>query len=183
MSSERGRILERTPTDVVDRIRVLASEGLTAAAIGNEVGRSRNSIIGLCFRHHISLQTKGRPRAEKPAPRPASARTTTPPRSVRSFGHWTPNAPKAKRPAQVEPVVEALPPEPVVDKHVGIGFAQLDRLFEKCRRPLWHGRAPPAAQQRYCGREVVKGRSWCAVCLPGLTSKSFVPPKWTGGAR
>ena len=51
----------------------------------------------------------------------------------------------------------------------GIGFFDLDRLFLRCRRPLWDGRAPPVDDQRYCGAPTTPGSSWCPACAARLT--------------
>jgi hypothetical protein len=41
--------------DIVDKIRALATRGLSASQIGYEVNKSRNAIIGLCHRRGIAL--------------------------------------------------------------------------------------------------------------------------------
>ncbi|MCK4788294.1 MAG: hypothetical protein KAV87_31420 [Desulfobacteraceae bacterium] len=82
--SRRFNPLPRAPVPVamIDRIRDLVKEGLSAAEIGRQLGVTRNTIIGRCSRASIPLNDSrqrrpGRLRTASDAPAPLSLHTPT----------------------------------------------------------------------------------------------------------
>lgn len=145
------------PEDL-ETLRRLAAEGLNARAIGAEMGRSRNAIIGAAHRNKVALkrvipeaervQRFGTPGSLRPgkgnrrAKRPASG-----------FNAWPgdrPGGSQERKPARLPKMAD-----PVVEPR-RVHFSKLGP--RQCRYALWgHEDAP---SMLFCGHEVKSG-AWC----------------------
>lgn len=122
----------------------------TAAQIANQLGCSRNSVIGRCARRGISLSSYLVPRVE-PIQRAANRRAA----ARQSY------AAKRGKLAAAEPIeiVDTRPPMPH-DPSYPDTMGVRDGL---CRWPLW-GKDTPYSDKRYCGSETAPGKVYCDHC-------------------
>lgn len=140
-------------------LRQRVAEGASAAEIGRELGRSRNSAIGKVHREGVVLPRK--PRHVRPAGAASSgARSTLRPRLISSKIQSTRRAsprPKRRLPKMLAPSLGQV--------------RMMDMpLMGRCRRPLWgdHEPCPPVELMFFCGGPTVATTSYCAKCLPVL---------------
>lgn len=124
-------------------VRLLA-KGYTAAAVANEIGNTRNAIIGHARRTGIPLNnTKaGCPKGTKHKPH------------------------RIKLKLMVE--TKIIPVKPLPPAPEG-GVAIMDLKYFHCRYPLWNDPAPDIKHKRFCGRQHVEGKRWCAEHLAVIT--------------
>lgn len=126
----------------------------SAKEIAEQLGCSRNAVIGRCRRRNIPL-SRYVVSTVSPIVRDANRRS----RQRQRYA--------AKR-AQIlgvplaVAVVEAVAPDPIPEpERVGITIMELrDRT---CRYPLWAAGAAPS-EKRYCGAETAEGQTYCAYC-------------------
>lgn len=134
-------------------LRSLADKGLSALAISRKmIGRSRNSVIGVCHRNGIQLQSKnGKMMAAAKA--------------------LLPNAPKRVRPSRAKakplgPKLDILQPEYIAkriefvedENFTPLNIKITDLRHVSCRAVIGE---VAAGDTLYCGHEVVEGKSWC----------------------
>jgi GcrA cell cycle regulator len=144
---ERGWLSER-----IERLKALWNAGKSASQIGNELGVSRNAVIGKIHR----LQGYTPTRIAKP---PAQAKPPKPPPAPK----WKPKAPP---PA---------PPEPVVDNVPSLDLTINQLKPGVCRYP--HGERSPYF---FCGQPTREGSPYCAL-HHRLTLQRYQPgaaPDW-----
>jgi GcrA cell cycle regulator len=121
------------PPELIERVRELAAQTLSATRIGAEVHLSRNSVIGICFRNSIALLGK-------------------------SGGQTGPRRRDAHRRKRVPAIVAAIAPvvpddlPPPFDTSVATNPVTLFDLDMRnhCRWPVGEPRKPDF---RYCGGE------------------------------
>ena len=134
--------------------RRLAAEGLSARQIGDELGRTKNSVIGLCGRKGITLQRKlGGPRKRVPTKGSTSA-PKEPPMHVRQCqGGNMPQRPEDRPiPPKMQPVQPEVSKARGVDATVAVGPRE-------CRWPFGDPRTP---EYRVCGQLTAEaGLSYC----------------------
>lgn len=125
------------PQELIDRVRTMAGEKLSATKIAAAIGKTRDAIIGICFRHKIRLNGKppGAPKGVKKPPRDGSVR--------RPAKHALP-------PLQLEE--EAIPDRPLLQ------IADLRLPIVQC--PWIYGR-PGIDMKGYCGEPTYAGTSYC----------------------
>jgi GcrA cell cycle regulator len=144
------------PTWTAERVDLLKSRleaGFTCREIAQEIGVSRNAVIGKISRLHL------------PPRRHASER-----RSERKDG---PNAPPRRGVSQRR-VLLALhaTPQPLADEapiHNGHCCSLLELTKDKCRWPIDD---PGAVEFRFCGNKPVEGLPYCA----GHARLAYRPP-------
>lgn len=141
-----------------DRLKELWPEKLSTAAIGRELHRSKNSVVGRA--HRLELPSRPSPIVfgpPKPRPRPRAGPVTLPP--LASTPRAVVRAPERSRPFGVAPDAVALPPAaarvaPVVEQRT----ATEGRVVE-CAWPIGE---PGSAGFRFCNERSMPGRSYCA---------------------
>lgn len=143
------------PDDDIETLKALWAGGLSCAAIGQPMGRSKNAVVGKAHR----LGLPGRP-----SPIRASAGGAAPKPKAKPVGK-APTLPPAVAPRVVVPVVASR--EAVVQRHVmpvatsrdavGVPAAGLSR-----RSCQWIHGEPAGAATRFCGAPAMAGCSWCA---------------------
>jgi hypothetical protein len=154
------------------RLRELNAQGLSAGRIANELGTTRNAVIGRSQR--IGLAKTGRalskrrlqraaPKAKAPAivhrPGKGFARTGEGRALVKTknpfFGFGQPGNRRAPHKVAV-PGISDIPVEPETRFAVSIW----DAGAKHCRWPL--NDSSPVSEFRYCGAAVLRGCTWCA---------------------
>jgi GcrA cell cycle regulator len=142
-------MLAITPTWTAERIELLKSRfeaGLTCREIADDIGVSRNAVIGKLARLNLSRAEGVSERFSEP--RESRARAPgSPPKSQRQIL-------KALRPKL--PAEEAPPEPPICGEH---RCSLLELSEEKCRWPISD---LGAADFWYCGNKPVKGFPYCA---------------------
>ena len=134
-------------------LRNLASKGFSALAISRIlIGRTRNSVIGVCHRNGIQLQNKNGSMV-------AAERALLPsvPKRVR---------PSRSKPRPIGPNFDPLPKAYIVRKttivddenFVPMNIKITDLRHSHCRSVVGE---IDAGDTMYCGHEVVPGKSWC----------------------
>ena len=142
-------MLAITPTWTAERVELLKSRfeaGLTCREIADDIGVSRNAVIGKLARLNLS-------RAEGVSERfsePRESKAKIPGGAPRSPGQIL----KALRP---RPPAEEAPPEPPLCGEHRCSLLELSE--EKCRWPISD---LGAADFWYCGNKPVKGFPYCA---------------------
>jgi len=153
--------------ELIAQVREYAAQGLSSNKISQLIGKSRNTVIGICQRQHIHLgmqmvnRVQSRRRPSKPKPEPKSERKPVEARvSVVSL------AKRAVRVAQA-----AIEPLPVV-----VEFPKTERTFPnkvryldatayQCRFPLWgNDKNLPISKRFFCGAPTAVERPYCADC-------------------
>jgi len=137
----------------IKEVRELAANGWSALDISRKlVGRTRNSVIGVCHRRGIHLQSKnGRMMAE------AKALLPQVPKRVR---------PSRAKPKTLGPRLDVLPKAYIIKKITPVedeNFTPLNVTIVDLRH--FHCRAVvseiKAGDTFYCGHEAITGKSWC----------------------
>ncbi len=137
----------------IERMRHLASLRYTARQISEELGCSRNSIIGKCRRVGIMLLS-------------ANTGKARPPRGPRIRARVAPNFMLKPRPMPKQHRERAcILPEALMP----CDNFHLDDTT--CHWPLWGMHRPELKDQFYCGAVALTGSSWCkehfiASCRP-----------------
>lgn len=124
-----------------EQVRNLRAQGESYEKIGQQLGRSKNSVIGRARRLGLATPKSSR----------RTSSDTSRPRAVPTRPKQRPLALVAPKP--IEPMqVRALSPIPCASKGDG------------CRMPLWPDDGPPT--HKYCGAQTAWLRcSWCWSCL------------------
>ncbi len=149
--------------DLDATIREMAGRGETAARIAAAVGKTRNAVVGYCYRRKIALRpaSPGRPRADEAKAAPVR---TTPVATGRLRNLMA----EARGEIAIEDRAANLPwPEPA---RGGIGIPFIDTKFGECRRPMW---GPKQRIGNVCGLRVEVGTSYCAGCSKFLLSDTY----------
>jgi GcrA cell cycle regulator len=142
-------MLANEPTWTAERIELLKSRfeaGLTCREIADDIGVSRNAVIGKLSRLNLTRGKGGDPRRK---PRKDAAPRAHRPRSTPRF------------PYQVVPAVYAKP-QPVIDDepiHNDHCCSLLELSEEKCRWPI---STPGTEDFCFCGNMPVEGLPYCA---------------------
>ena len=126
--------------------------GLSCSLIAQEIGVTRNAVIGKMNRLGLSRPKEAvarTARRESPRPRP------------RMIAAWRAPPVRPAIVAQHEMLKAAFPSPPAVEIPIanGRGCTLLELGQEKCRWPI---STPGAADFRFCGSEPVKGLPYCA---------------------
>lgn len=158
--------VHQTPwtTEEIDEVKRMADLGYTSNQIArNFNGRTRNSIIGLCHRHKITLQMRSWPnpknqesRARNRPSKPKSFKFKLSPLTGSShFVYEDVN----KKSVPTAPVVVP-EPLPLENKVWGsVSFKDLKPgIIRQCR--FIEGQ-PAGLDTVYCGEPVLQGKSWC----------------------
>lgn len=132
--------MARWTAERVEQLTSLAAEGLSAKAIGGEMGVSKNSIISACSRKGIKLENVvGWSSTNDKATTVAAART---PKSKQRQGlTWRPASP----PVAPRPIVES-----AADRPVNGGKRLLELAADGCRWPSGEG-----VDMVFCGAPAV----------------------------
>ena len=135
--------------EMVEGLRQMQTEGLTANEIAKRLGVSKNSIVGkvhrLCLKARPSPIKKKEDEAEIEAVETAEVNTETPAQVVE----------EVKVEETAEPVVE----HKAEKKHKGSGHIKLVELdSHTCRWPLGDPRDEDFC---FCGRKVRMGQTYC----------------------
>lgn len=133
------------------RLAELAKE-FTASQIAEQLGCSRNGVIGRCHRKGISLSSgvHGGGQAPNPKKAPGYHRRERPPRTA--IGR----KPEIAREPAIEPVAPQV-------EYNAIGVALMDLRDRHCRWPLWQAGAA-VTSKFYCGNETAPGSVYCRHC-------------------
>lgn len=135
--------------EYVNNIRQLTLEGKTAREIGELLGVSRNSIIGIWHRNDITPPNKRFPRG----PRQAHLGVKT--RGLQARSIIAKAAPSQVMP--VEPVKYRVRVELLPDVEMACLILELNS--RKCHFPLWGAGRPAPATALYCGAPCEE--TWC----------------------
>ena len=138
-------MFENSPTWTAARIELLKSRfeaGLTCREIAQELGVSRNAVIGKVSRLKLPPRGRGRRRLE---------RTDGPRNPHRSV--------PGQRRILIALRAAAQPPAEDVPIHNGHCCSLLELTKEKCRWPIDN---PGAVDVRFCGNKPVEGLPYCA---------------------
>lgn len=129
------------------RVRIRWAEGISTAAIGRELGITKNAVIGMAHRQNLPSRASPIIRGDGPAKRPRLPPLPLPPlTSVVS-------APPAAS------VVRRMPtaPRPVLVEAFGLPVAP--RVFSQC---CWPVGEPGTRAFRYCDADVMDRGPYCA---------------------
>ena len=137
------------PTWTAERVELLKihfAAGLTCREIADDIGVSRNAVIGKLSRLNLTREKAGDARrpARKDAakrPRPRSRATASIPAAARKY------TPSRRAAADDEPI------------HNAHRCSLLDLSEERCRWPI---STPGAADFCFCGNPPIKGLPYCA---------------------
>ena len=143
-------MLATTPTWTAERVELLKSRfeaGLTCREIADDIGVSRNAVIGKIARLNLS-------RAEGVGERFSEPRESAKARAPRSAPSSQRQVLKALR---ARPPAEEAPPEPVLCGEHRCSLLELSE--QKCRWPISD---LGSADFWYCGNVPVKGFPYCA---------------------
>lgn len=140
----------------IDQLRKLWDQGLSASAIGKQLGVSKNAVVGKAHR----LKLPARPSPIRKGARPPVRRMAVLPKPL--------GAPHQRvvPPPSLERVVERAPPErPTLptprapQQNVGPTRRAAARGIKSC---LWPIGDPGANDFHFCNAEVVPGKSYCS---------------------
>jgi hypothetical protein len=144
-------MVHRVPDHIKAGVRRLWPTGASTAAIGRELGISKNAVVGIRRREGLPKRASpirngnhGRTVAGAQAVAVAHAKSG-PTFSQRSGRH--PSAERDRR-ANIRPQ----PPSPVVSAST------------TCQYPLWADRPADRLNPEFCGARALIGQSWCAAC-------------------
>lgn len=119
-------------SEEIEKIRRMRLDGASYDSIGKVLGRTRNAIAGICFRHGIKGATVNNPKPKKP-------------RTLKS-----------------EMVVKSLepppPPAPTDEEPFYGSEAVVNLKNHQCRWPMGD---PKAADFRYCCKAKKPGAAYC----------------------
>jgi GcrA cell cycle regulator len=136
-------------TERVEALKRYVAAGLSCSRIANEIGVTRNAVIGKMNRLGLSRPKEVRQRES--AARPSRRKTPAP---------WRQQRPTV---AVQREMLKAVFPEQQPCEEIPIGGGRGCTLFElgqqKCRWPI---SSPGAADFCFCGNEPVKGLPYCA---------------------
>lgn len=135
------------------RLEFVKSEwvgGASAALIANELGTTRNSVIGKVHRLGLTRKHGG-------APKPYLPRAAYIP---------------------IDRIVRiAKPSKPLASVAIPVRIGGISIVALQpgdCRFPLWTDHRTPIADKRFCGMPVLVGRSYCEACRPALVTTTRV---------
>jgi GcrA cell cycle regulator len=169
--------MEPQATDIVtwtderiEQLRKLWDQGLSASAIGKQLGVSKNAVVGKAHR----LKLPARPSPIRKGTRPPVRRMAVLPKPL-AAPHPRANPPNLDRPLErlaERPAPERAPvPAPRASAGpVGPTRRAAARGIKSC---LWPIGDPGASDFHFCNAEVVPGKSYCAEhCARAYINKS-----------
>jgi GcrA cell cycle regulator len=140
----------------IDQLRKLWDQGLSASAIGKQLGVSKNAVVGKAHR----LKLPARPSPIRKGARPPVRRMAVLPKPLGA------PLPRVAPPPSLERVVERAPVErPTLpapraqQQNAGPTRRAAARGIKSC---LWPIGDPGANDFHFCNAEVVPGKSYCA---------------------
>lgn len=176
----------------IEQLRKLWDQGLSASAIGKQLGVSKNAVVGKA--HRLKLPPRPSPirkGTRPPVRRMAVLPKTLPISHVRATPAAAPQA--AESPATAAPPERAAPERPAVERSIGrmaerlaqervpLASARAGSAAGTTRRAaargikscLWPIGDPGSSDFRFCNAEVVPGKSYCAEhCARAYITKS-----------
>jgi hypothetical protein len=130
-------------------LRDLLAQGFSASGAGQQLGCSRNAVIGVAHRNHIPLDGGHGGGHRVRSDNPISA-TATRPRSGR------PRSPNA---IKTLPIVQPAAAEPAALKsEIGLHITLVEATSLQCR---WGHGDPCVDSYHVCAHATVKGSAWC----------------------
>lgn len=153
----------------IDQLRKLWDQGLSASAIGKQLGVSKNAVVGKAHR----LKLPARPSPIRKGARPPVRRMAVLPKPL-AAPHPRSQAPALDRALErmSDPAPrERLPvPAPRVSQAAGPTRRAAARGIKSC---LWPIGDPGSSDFHFCNAEVVPGKSYCAEhCARAYITKS-----------
>lgn len=175
----------------IEQLRKLWDQGLSASAIGKQLGVSKNAVVGKAHR----LKLPPRPSPIRKGTRPPVRRMAVLPKTLPiSHVRATPAAAPVQRAVPERPAPERLASErPTVERSIGrmaerlaqervpLASARASSAAGTTRRAaargikscLWPIGDPGSSDFRFCNAEVVPGKSYCAEhCARAYITKS-----------
>lgn len=148
----------------VRQLKALQAAGMMSASeIGNEIGVTRNAVIGKLQRMGLTLKANPGPRAQK-------SRTSVPSIAATARPIMRPLAEPEPPPIDAEPDTSDIPEaseEWFAKAELKLpGCSIMELTGETCRWPLTDG-----APWRFCGCEPIPGVPYC----PAHTRKAYAP--------
>lgn len=181
----------------IEAIQERTSRGLTAGQIGEELGTTRNAVIGYWNRYTkvgpgvrrqatskeasagcVPLRSKSQREKRAALPKKES-RLTAAPHAVSAAKPKPPIAPPLPAmPMRPEPEPVFLPPSIEELAREPRTVTLLEAGHRRCKRPTWPnmGACPPVHQQWVCGAPTAEGETYCGPCRSVLFSSRTATP-------
>jgi len=151
--------------ELIAQVREYAAQGLSSNKISQLIGKSRNTVIGICQRQHIHLGMQMVNRVQRI--RPAKPKVERKRRAVEARVSVVSLAKRAVR-ASLIPTRQVCAPDPAPQPTRS--FPHKVRYFaiseKQCRFPLWGSQKEiPLSSRFFCGAPIVaEGIAYCSDC-------------------